>query len=154
MYTKSCTLDFLSKIFFTLSWNELIYPGYFHQLITCVQRTNRTLIPRTAEAWSFSSHFSVVTTQVQLYWVFIMNTVLSFILNMNNEAQYPPYILYRMVFLLYCWGKLCFRSQLHVYLPKKWCYFYTDYWRWKSFFAMWYKLSCICRIMEHSNKPL
>lgn len=134
--TQFWPLDFLSKkILFTLSWNEIIYPGAFHQLIPCVQKMNRILTSQTAEAWNFSSHFSVVTMQVQLYWV--MNTVLSFILNMKTEAQYPPYILYRMVFLLYCWGKLCFRSQLHVYLPKKWCYFYTEYWRWKSFF-----LSC------------
>lgn len=104
------------------------------QLILSVQKMNRIITPRTAEAWNNSSHFVMITMQAQIYWVIIMDIVLSFILNMKNQAQYSPYILYRMfLFFFIVWGRLCFWSQLLVYLPKKWCYFYTVYWRLKCF---------------------
>lgn len=78
------------------------------QLILSVQKMNRIITPRTAEAWNNSSHFVMITMQAQIYWVIIMDIVLSFILNMKNQAQYSPYILYSMFFFYYCLGKVVF----------------------------------------------
>lgn len=77
------------------------------QLILSVQKMNRIITPRTAEAWNNSSHFVMITMQAQIYWVIIMDIVLSFILNMKNQAQYSPYILYRMFFFLLLFGEGC-----------------------------------------------
>lgn len=46
--------------------------------------------------------------QAQLYWVIVMDIVLSFVLNMKNQAQYSDNNLYIMFFFLLFWGKLCF----------------------------------------------
>lgn len=105
-------------------WTELLLSELLMPEIT----------PHTSQ-WKLCKHKYIGL----LLWI-----VLSFILNMKKQAQYSPHILYRMFFIV--WGKLCLWSQLHVYLPKKWCYFYTVYWRWKCFVFMCYKLYCFCSI--------
>lgn len=46
--------------------------------------------------------------QAQLYWVIIMDIVLSFVLNMKNQAQYSANILYIMFFFFIVLGKVVF----------------------------------------------
>lgn len=46
--------------------------------------------------------------QAQLYWVIVMDIVLSFVLNMKNQAQYSDNNLYIMFFFFIVLGKAVF----------------------------------------------
>lgn len=48
--------------------------------------------------------YTIITMQAQIYWVIILNIVLSYLLNMKNQAQYSANILYILFFYDYLWG--------------------------------------------------
>lgn len=48
----------------------------------------------------------MITTQSHLNWVIINDIVLSFVLNMKNQAQYSANILYILYFTV--WGQVMF----------------------------------------------